>query len=131
MEFLNEKHKERYDQLTKISKKFIDDQDYITAGYMLAVTQEVFDKSTKYINSSGIQFEDLFKKEDLSSGTAAYIKAIDSLFRWKKFDLSDIRYFDYPLAYGFIHGVQIYIDYEQLIKSYDQFQKMIEKIKFI
>lgn len=130
LDFLDERHKERYIKICFINSNCIDDREYMTAAYMLSISEQVFDKAISYITEYGIRFDDLLKKQDLTPATCFYIQVVDSIFRWEEIqlNLSDIKYLDYPHLFGLINGIKIFTGYDLIKEGYELLQKMIETV---
>ncbi|WP_071441759.1 hypothetical protein [Traorella massiliensis] len=131
LNFLDEGHEERYIKICEKNAKCLNDREYMTAAYMLSISQSVFDKAISYFSDKGIYFDDLYMNQDLTPAICFYIQVTDSLFRWKEIqlNLSDINRLDYPHLFGVFNGIKIYTDYDHRKKGYEDFQKMIETIQ--
>ena len=131
LDFLDGRHKERYIKICFINSNCLDDREYMTAAYMLSISEQVFDKAISYITEYGIRFDDLLKKQDLTPAIYFYIQVAFSLYRWEeiRLNLSDIKYLDYPHLFGIINGIRIYTNYDHIKKNYENLQKTIETIQ--
>ena len=131
LNFLDEKHEERYAKICMKNSNCLDDREYMTAAYMLSVSQPVFDKTILYISDKGIRFDDIYEKQDLTPAICFYIQLTNSLFRHKELSLnfSDLIYLDYPHLFGLENGIKIFTDYDHRKKGYEDFQKMLEEIQ--
>lgn len=131
LNFLNNRHKERYEMICKKNSKCLDERDYAVAAYMLSISKVMFDTVINYISDIGISFDDIYEKQDLTPAMHFYIKVVDSLFRWNEIplNLSDLKRLDYPHLFGVLNGLYIYTDFENVKKNFEYFEETLKNIK--
>lgn len=97
LEFLDEEHREQFMQIAnenKFSEWHTGNREYASVLYLAAGNEEVAKKLLPYFSSEdGLDIDQLYEKEDLSSGIRTLVDLAACLFNGSRScDVSDLAY---------------------------------------